>query len=970
MTNETELDLSWITKWFRGNSKKQDDAGSAKEHATSSHEHKTEHKTSHETNTHKPHHEEETTLDIGNIGKRFKGIFKGDKADSKGKDDSVDLDPKKIWNTIVKYNAVIFILIAILCSAYLRSMPWEMPITDNWAKDTIHNSIKSQIGAQISQRYPHLNAAQRNELIQSDFQNYLKNAGTQLDEQIKGQSEYFKSRFRTPEGDHMLLDIDSYAYYRETWNDVTYGHLGNAIINGTPWDTFVLAPLGIPPGDNFHIHLGAWMYKLWHALDPSVTLLKTMFWLPFLIALITPIPAFFIGRKFAGPIGGFFAALYVAINPGTLARTSAGVPDTDVYSIVFPLLILWAYLETYDAKTSKSRFIWTILAGFFTGLYAWAWSGWWHVFFIALGGTGAYMVMSLAINYRAHKLAAIKSLKATAMILGLYIVATAAFVSAFRDVHFFLDSVNQPFHFMVIQQAAKESMWPNVYTTVAELNTVDIKGIVGSIGGWTYAIIALIGAIFAMSKKDEHGFYDFKFGLILLMWIAATVYASTKGVRFLMLLTLPFTICLASFVGNLSESAGRWLKRTMNVPFATPTIAVILFAMFIASSTWAAAVATSQQNIPLINDAWWTTLTNIKDKSEPNAILTSWWDFGHWFKSIAQRPTTFDGGTQNTPIAHWVGKMLLTGDEDEAMGILKMLNCGSNNAAVFLEEEFNGDTVRVVDLLYRIIKMDEASARAELVKNGVKNPDRVVQATHCKAPESFVIASDDMIGKGGVWAHFGSWNFTRAQIYINIKNMSRKQAVEYVKGIGVNPDDATRLVDELKSQRDDRSINTWISPWPGYGGSTTCRQQNGIIRCQNGVEINMTDHSVNQVNNGYTLKRLSYVENGEFKSKEFRNSINDLDAVLLPSTSIDSTLVVTQYPLGTSLFTRLYYLQAVGLSHFDKFDDQTSVTGGRVITYKVDWSGTHMNMPYGNITKPAAAAASTAASKPKAKPAQ
>ena len=289
----------------------------------------------------------------------------------------------------------------------------------------------------------------------------------------------------------------------------------------------------------------------------------------------------------------------------------------------------------------------------------------------------------------------------------------------------------------------------------------------------------------------------------------------------------------------------------------------------------------------------------------------------------------------------------MTGNEDEAMGILHMLNCGSNNAATVLEDEFANDTPRAVDTLYRIFQLNKEQARAELLKSGVKDPDKILQFTHCDPPQSFVIASDDMIGKGGVWAHFGSWNFTRAQIYVNTKNGSRKQAVDYVKSLGIKDDDATRLIDELKSQRDDRSINTWISPWPGYAGTTPCKLSGEIWKCQNGIEINTTDYSVNQANNGYAVKRVSYVQDGVFKSREFNKSINDIDAVLIPSDGADSTVVLAQYPLGTSMFTRLFYLKAVGLRHFDVFDDQTSVTGGRIITYEVDWSGQHVNYPYG-----------------------
>ncbi|MBI4448846.1 hypothetical protein HY641_02355 [Candidatus Woesearchaeota archaeon] len=950
MTKQQEEEIS--VSWLKGILKGKPNAGSeidenhsaTTDHAPAEHESHASHKK----------FDDEQTIDLGSIGSTIKGWLGKDH--SKDDVDRITFNPRAAWRTLVKYNALIFILIAICFSAYLRAQPWIMPITDNWAADTLHNNIKGQIAGQLQRQYPNLPSEKRNELIDVEFKNYLKQAGPQLDEQIKAQSEYFKSRYRTPEGEHMLLDIDSYAYYRETWNFVTYGHLGNTLVNGTPWDTFVLAPLGIPPGDNMHIHLGAWLYKLWHTFDPNVTVLTAMFWLPFLIALIAPIPAFFIGRKFAGPIGGFFAALYIAINPAMLARTSAGVPDTDVYSIVFPLLVIWAYLEAFDAPTRRRQYIWAGLAGLFSGLYAWGWSGWWHVLIIIVAGTGTYVVLRAALSLRKEPKRTLETIKTQCLILATYLTSSIAFVTALRDFQFVIESIKQPFAFILIQQAAHDTLWPNVYTTVAELNTVDFNGILGSIGGWTYVIIAFFGIIFAMTKKDEHGWYDFKFGLMLLFWIAATMYASTKGVRFLMLLSIPIAICISSFVGNLCEFAGAWLKRTMDVPAGKHILAVILFVMLIFSNLWPAAKGTSTQNIPLINDAWWNTLVEIDAKANPDAIITSWWDFGHWFKAIAKRPVTFDGGTQNTPVAHWVGKILMTSDEAEAMGILRMLNCGSNRAAELIDTQLNKDTDKTVDILYRIFKLSKDASRAELVRSGITNPDHILEYTHCNPPQSFVIASDDMIGKGGVWAHFGSWNFTRAQLYVETKNMTRAQAVEYaVSSIGLSPDVAPRLVDELRSQRDDRSINTWISPWPGYAGATQCKRSSEMVRCQNGVEINMSTFEVNDVNGAHAIKRFIYIKDGVLLTKPYNTSINDLDGLLLPSATDDYTMIFAQYPLGSGLFTRMFYLEGAGLQYFDKFSDKTGVTGTRVITYVVDWRGNSTNYPYGGAANVTAA---------------
>ena len=40
-----------------------------------------------------------------------------------------------------------------------------------------------------------------------------------------------------------------------------------------------------------------------------------------------------------------------------------------------------------------------------------------------------------------------------------------------------------------------------------------------------------------------------------------------------------------------------------------------------------------------------------------------------------------------------------------------------------------------------------------------------------------------MIGKSGVWAHFGSWNFKKAFAWIEGKDISLEQAIKYTKDI-------------------------------------------------------------------------------------------------------------------------------------------------------------------------------------------
>ena len=42
--------------------------------------------------------------------------------------------------------------------------------------------------------------------------------------------------------------------------------------------------------------------------------------------------------------------------------------------------------------------------------------------------------------------------------------------------------------------------------------------------------------------------------------------------------------------------------------------------------------------------------------------------------------------------------------------------------------------------------------------------------------------------------------------------------------------------------------------------------------------------------------------------------------------------------LADSMFTRLFYFNGIDTSHFEKFSDETTVTGERIIIWRVKWS--------------------------------
>jgi dolichyl-diphosphooligosaccharide--protein glycosyltransferase len=355
--------------------------------------------------------------------------------------------------------------------------------------------------------------------------------------------------------------------------------------------------------------------------------------------------------------------------------------------------------------------------------------------------------------------------------------------------------------------------------------------------------------------------------------------------------------------------------------------------------------ATAYQYVPSVNDGWVESLEYIKTNSTETAIINSWWDFGHWFKYWADRRVTFDGASQNSQNAHWIGKVLLTSEEEEAIAILRMLDCGGNNAEKELRKAMDGDSYNTVKLLYQLFKMEENDAKKELLKyTDEESATKILSYLYCKEPENYFITSEDMVGKSGVWAHFGIWNFERASIF-NLFNIETydKFISNMSKDYGYDTETSKRIYFEIKALESDRAVNDWIAPWPSYGGGVNCmtidseRKQCNMPIQNNQViplVINFTDMSTYVDANGQKFhpNNFAYFDGEDFVIKEYEENKLGYGVVY-----IDNSVLFMSPELTGSMFTRLFYLDGKGIKRFNKVYGTTDVTGARIKTWKVKW---------------------------------
>jgi hypothetical protein len=429
--------------------------------------------------------------------------------------------------------------------------------------------------------------------------------------------------------------------------------------------------------------------------------------------------------------------------------------------------------------------------------------------------------------------------------------------------------------------------------------------------------------------------------MIMTIWFMATIYASTKGIRFILLIVPAFVISFSVMIGGIVRKISEWISSTLDVHELVPKVIGIIIVLAILVQPIRAGIDTAYRYVPSINDAWVNSLTKIKTESSPDAIINSWWDFGHWFKYWADRRVTFDGASQNSQQAHWIGKVLLTNDEHQAIAILRMLDCGGTNAETELNKII-GDTQYSVDYTYKLLSMDEEQAEQELLKiTNQEKTDEILSYMYCEPPENYFITSGDMVGKSGVWAHFGSWNFERAKIYLYYTSKTLEEFIDALQTeLNYSREDSQRIYYELSALKDDRAINDWIAPWPSYGGQASCGMNtNETLLCTLPPNIplllNLSSYEAYTSANGqyYYPNSFVYSDGENFEIKDYKENEIGYSVALLP----DNSVIFMTPELAGSMFTRLYYFDSIGLESFEKFSDYTDVTGIKIITWKINW---------------------------------
>lgn len=795
------------------------------------------------------------------------------------------------WEFLKKNRSYLLILALILFNIFVRVQPYYLPITDEFAERSMENQFLPYARQSLMEQYPNLPASQLEETAQQELAKMKASAEWAP---TKAQvSQQFKDALRNPQGHTYLFELDPFHWMRYAQNIVKTGHPEDVEKDGVDYDLFMLAPNGRAQGSaDFHPYLIAYWHKLW-SLFGVTDMMFSEFFIPVLLTCLAIIPAFLICKRIGGDIAGIVAGLLIVLNKAFLSRTVAGFSDTDSYAVLMPLLIVWLIIEAYYC-TSKMRYIYSFLSALMMSVFAWAWIGWSYMFDMVVA---SFVLFNIFLYYKEKKFD-----KPFLITQGVWFVSSYLLIWFFRGFAAVSTGLLAPIHFINLKQVAVVKIWPNVLTTVAEQNEINFSTLINHLGGIVFFIAAFIGLFYLFRKKK---WYE---AVLISLVTMATLFASLKGARYIQLL-LPMFALLAGLgfyeaIEYLKTLAEEQLK--LKKVYTVIICLALIFVLFI--KPYREAEYTAYNEIPLINDAWYDTLTKINLEASQNAIIASWWDYGHWFKTIGNRPVIFDGASQDTNRAHWIGKALLTSNEDESVAILKMLVCGGDNAYNKLREQVGDD-------LEAKLQLDQMLLNKSLIPADLK------QDIDCdNPPELYFITSSDMVGKGGVWGHFGAWDFEKAQAYQDFKK-------------GTYDGEWYGEMSYLYTSGD---VDSWISPWPGFMTSEgPCMQKDELTYCENNIG-NDVQMLFNKTSGQFLMTPLpdSYIyQDNETIRYVKTNETNGLSIILTPRGSN----IVCSPLTADSIFTRAFFFEGKDLEHFGLFDKQTSFMGEYIYVWRLKW---------------------------------
>jgi hypothetical protein len=698
---------------------------------------------------------------------------------------------------------------------WIRLLPLSLPVAERWAEDSVWQSVRQRVAQNVGSTYPPAKAQSEIEL---KARQWVERHPAEFERDLAVTSRELKAKMQFEGEDgrqHVYLgDFDSYLWLRNARTYLDKGTTCDAVVNGECRNTYNYAPVGSRVIYDRQLHTAAIvvLHRVATFLDPRFPLSASAFLVPVVVGVLGVIPAFFMGGRLAGNLGGLFAALLISLQSTFLLRSIGS--DNDIWNVVLPLFMTWAAMAGMATRKNRYRVAWGALAGLVAGMHAATWRGWFFcyaVIFFSLLGNMLIESTRFVLRERSYRLWRSQQVRGLALLTAVFYGAGWFFTSLFGtgDDYFAI-----PFDVLTGITGTRSQPvpggidWPHALKTVLELARPGLDGIINSAGGILFLFAGLLGLVLLLLPRgqwhwrhraalllallidiyvlfaadmggtltvlllslplavalllslcDRTASRDPEAGaaILVVLWFMSTLYVAYGGLRYIELMGAPVGLATAVAAGRLYSRVRIGLRGAALWKRATAHTAYLSAALLILSHPVQLGYNTAAGYEPAMNDAWWDTLEEIRRKSKPDAIVNTWWDYGYWVAYVSERRVSQDGSSLLSHVPHWFGKALVTPSEKQSVGLLRMLDCGSD-ATPLPEGEQSAygkllhagkKPVDAYAMIVQLASLDEPAARIYLKDQGITRPEQasILESTHCTPPEAFLGPAPQSYGR-------------------------------------------------------------------------------------------------------------------------------------------------------------------------------------------------------------------------------
>jgi dolichyl-diphosphooligosaccharide--protein glycosyltransferase len=455
--------------------------------------------------------------------------------------------------------------------------------------------------------------------------------------------------------------------------------------------------------------------------------------LPACLAVVSCLVLYFVGKDMGGKAVGLFAALFLALAPSFLQRSSLGFFDTEVPGVLGLVLFIFLFLRSVDGNRSlRASLLYSLGAG---AALAYFISGWGAAYYLIALSVLFVFVMVLLKRYSQRLLINYSITFGLALFIG----TKVPYISLSYVISAAVLPVAAVFIVLVLAEVLRNniSMRSKIAIAVASLViivggfvTLAVTGFLGGIAGKFITVLDpfiraasplidsvaeqrisgwgnlylelgigilffLVGLYFVLKNPTNRNIF-------LLLFAVTSLYFATSMVRLLVLFAPVFAIIagigIISMIKpffTLLQEAPRTLakskRRLARVSKEYSGLAVfVIFIILVTNLAFSpqtggmpraisqaySPTAISASSLPVGGasltqpvTAWLDAVSWLKNNVQSSTAVVMWWDYGNWLADLGNVTSLADNTTVNSTQIENVGFMFM-GNENQSMAML------------------------------------------------------------------------------------------------------------------------------------------------------------------------------------------------------------------------------------------------------------------------------------------------------------